>query len=117
MFFTTKELKAFSQSYREARAEYNESQQDLVRNIQQIASTYAPVFELIEEALAEIDALLSLAHASVRPFPLLAVIFETALPQLASMPDLDSSLQSDRLACADLQPLQTVLRRPRIGRR
>ena len=74
MFFTSKELKAFSQSYREARAEYNESQQDLVRNIQQIASTYAPVFELIEEALAEIDALLSLAHASVRPFPLLALL-------------------------------------------
>ena len=74
VFFTTKELKAFSQSYREARAEYNESQQDLVRNIQQIASTYAPVFELIEEALAEIDALLSLAHASVRPFPFLALL-------------------------------------------
>ena len=85
VFFTTKELKAFSQSYREARAEYNESQQDLVHNIQQIASTYAPVFELIEEALAEIDALLSLAHASVRPhaiplcypprpFPLLALL-------------------------------------------
>ena len=36
VFFTTKELKAFSQSYREARAEYNESQQDLVRNIQQV---------------------------------------------------------------------------------
>jgi len=76
VFFTSKELKAFSQSYREARAEYNESQQDLVRNIQQIASTYAPVFELIEDALAEIDALTPLARprlgtrlhgASVRP--------------------------------------------------
>jgi len=62
VFFTSKELKAFSQSYREARAEYNESQQDLVRNIQQIASTYAPVFELIEDALAEIDALTPLAR-------------------------------------------------------
>ena len=57
VFFTTKELKAFSQSYREARAEYNESQQDLVRNIQQVRNN----------SLAEIQEFLAIFTPYFRP--------------------------------------------------
>lgn len=65
VIFVTSEMRQYSASFSKAKAQYYESQQDLLGNIQNVACTYAPVFELIEETLAELDVLLSFAHSSV----------------------------------------------------
>jgi DNA mismatch repair protein MSH2 len=65
VIFVTSEMRQFSKQFTKAKEQYYVSQKDLVENIQGVASTYAPVFELLEETIAELDVLLSFAHTSV----------------------------------------------------
>ena len=64
VIFVTREMRNFSKKFSEAKVQYDVSQKDLLANIQAVACTYAPVFELIDETLAELDVLLSFAYAS-----------------------------------------------------
>ncbi|KAH9933894.1 DNA mismatch repair protein [Fomitopsis serialis] len=65
-FFTTKALKELAVEYQETTEQYQKTQSGLVKEVVNIASTYAPVLESWNNVLAHLDViLLSFAHVAV----------------------------------------------------
>ncbi|KAJ3736284.1 muts domain V-domain-containing protein [Lentinula guzmanii] len=65
VFFTTKKLKRLAEDYQEYSNKYTRTQSGLVKEVVNIASTYTPVLESLNNLLAQLDVLLSFAHVSV----------------------------------------------------
>ena len=65
VFFTTSTLKEHSTEYSEIMEQYTRTQSGLVKEVVNIASTYAPVLEAWNGELAHLDVIVSLAHVAV----------------------------------------------------
>ncbi|GAW07134.1 DNA mismatch repair protein [Lentinula edodes] len=65
VFFTTKTLKQLAEDYQEYSSKYTRTQSGLVKEVVNIASTYTPVLESLNNLLAQLDVILSFAHVSV----------------------------------------------------
>ncbi|KAG6876663.1 hypothetical protein C0993_001408 [Termitomyces sp. T159_Od127] len=64
VFFTTKKLKELAEDFKEYSQSYTRTQVGLVREVVNIASTYTPVLEALDNIIAHLDVILSLAHVS-----------------------------------------------------
>ncbi|KAG6879842.1 hypothetical protein C0992_010800 [Termitomyces sp. T32_za158] len=64
VFFTTKKLKELAEDFKEHSQSYTRTQVGLVREVVNIASTYTPVLEALDNVIAHLDVILSLAHVS-----------------------------------------------------
>lgn len=70
VFFTTSELRSASSESFELSKEYSKQQLTLVKEIINIASTYAPVLDKIGYTLAHLDVIVAFAHvSSYAPIP------------------------------------------------
>ncbi|KAF8189384.1 DNA mismatch repair protein MSH2 [Pholiota molesta] len=65
VYFTTKNLKQHAEDFKEISATYARTQSGLVKQVIEIAATYAPVLETLNNILAHLDVILSFAHVSV----------------------------------------------------
>ncbi|KAF7318276.1 DNA mismatch repair protein 2 [Mycena chlorophos] len=63
-FFTTKKLKSHAEDHRDYSDSYQKAQRDLVREVVEIAKTYTPVLESLDNVIAHLDVILSFAHVS-----------------------------------------------------
>ncbi|KAG6809946.1 hypothetical protein H0H92_013995 [Tricholoma furcatifolium] len=64
VFFTTKALKGHAEDFKEYSQSYTRTQSALVKEVVSIASTYTPVLEALDNVIAHLDVILSLAHVS-----------------------------------------------------
>ncbi|KAF8327747.1 putative DNA mismatch repair protein MSH2 [Cantharellus anzutake] len=64
-FFTTKTMKEVASSFRDYSEEYQKEQSSLVKEVVSIAATYTPVLEALDDLLADLDCIASMAEASV----------------------------------------------------
>ncbi|KZO98513.1 putative DNA mismatch repair protein MSH2 [Calocera viscosa TUFC12733] len=70
VYFTTKRLKEASTDYAELTEKYGRMQSGLVKEVVNIAATYTPVLETLDNLIAHLDVILSFAHVSVNaPIP------------------------------------------------
>ncbi|KAF8310100.1 putative DNA mismatch repair protein MSH2 [Clavulina sp. PMI_390] len=70
VFFTTVNLKEIANTYAEKSEAYQKAQSGLVKEIVGIASTYTPVLESLDDLLADLDVIISLAEAATSaPIP------------------------------------------------
>jgi DNA mismatch repair protein MSH2 len=70
MYFTTPSLKSMSDKYTELARQYDSRQSSVVKEIIAIAASYASALENLNQTVAELDTLVSLAEASSRaPIP------------------------------------------------
>ncbi|EJT99314.1 DNA mismatch repair protein [Dacryopinax primogenitus] len=70
VYFTTKHMKEASTDYAELIEKYERMQSGLVKEVVNIASTYTPVLEMLDNLIAHMDVILSFAHVSVNaPIP------------------------------------------------
>ncbi|KII91117.1 hypothetical protein PLICRDRAFT_51307 [Plicaturopsis crispa FD-325 SS-3] len=65
VFFTTTTLKELANDYTEYTDTYKKTQSGLVKEVVNIASTYTPVLESLDNIIAHLDVILSFAHVSV----------------------------------------------------
>ncbi|THH09566.1 hypothetical protein EW145_g1915 [Phellinidium pouzarii] len=65
VYFTTKKLKGLSIDYQEITETYTKTQSGLVKEIVNIAATYTPVLEALDNQIAHLDVIVSFAHVSV----------------------------------------------------
>ncbi|RDX54685.1 DNA mismatch repair protein [Lentinus brumalis] len=65
VFFTTSALKSLSTEYSELTEQYSRTQSGLVKEVVNIASTYTPVLETLNNVIAHLDVIISLAHVAV----------------------------------------------------
>ncbi|TFK39373.1 DNA mismatch repair protein MSH2 [Crucibulum laeve] len=65
VFFTTKKLKSLAEDFKEYSQSYNRTQSGLVKEVVNIASTYTPVLESLDNVIAHLDVILSFAHVSL----------------------------------------------------
>ncbi|KAF8634825.1 hypothetical protein AX17_004076 [Amanita inopinata Kibby_2008] len=63
-FFTTKTLKSLAEDFKELSQTYARTQTGLVKEVVNIASTYAPVLESLDDVIAHLDVMLSFAFVS-----------------------------------------------------
>lgn len=64
VFFTTSDVRSFSQEMAELQKDYENEQQGVVKEILSIATTYVPVLLKLSVVLSEIDVIISFAHAA-----------------------------------------------------
>ncbi|OXG96130.1 DNA mismatch repair protein MSH2 [Cryptococcus neoformans A2-102-5] len=62
--FTTKTLKALSEEYFRLQELYEKQQRHLVKEVVSIASSYTPVLEMLDNLIAAVDVIVSMAHVS-----------------------------------------------------
>ena len=62
--FSCAELERLAEAHKACTAEYEELSRDIVRRVVEVARSYLPVFEAVSDCIADLDALLSLAHVS-----------------------------------------------------
>ncbi|PPQ85022.1 hypothetical protein CVT25_010411 [Psilocybe cyanescens] len=65
VYFTTSRLKQHAEDFKETSAAYAKTQQGVVKQVIEIAATYAPVLETLNNILAHLDVTLSFAHVAV----------------------------------------------------
>ncbi|KAK7471034.1 MSH2 protein [Stygiomarasmius scandens] len=65
VFFTTKSLKKLAEDYKEYADKYQRTQSGLVKEVVNIASTYTPVLESLDNVIAHLDVIISFAHVAV----------------------------------------------------
>ncbi|RPD65678.1 DNA mismatch repair protein [Lentinus tigrinus ALCF2SS1-7] len=65
VFFTTSALKSLSTEHSELTEQYSRTQSGLVKEVVNIASTYTPVLEALNNVIAHLDVIISLAHVAV----------------------------------------------------
>ncbi|WVN89665.1 uncharacterized protein L203_104895 [Cryptococcus depauperatus CBS 7841] len=68
--FTTKTLKELSEEYFRLQELYEKQQRHLVKEVVGIASSYTPILEILDNLIAAIDVVVSMAHVSANaPIP------------------------------------------------
>ncbi|KAM6492493.1 DNA mismatch repair protein [Amanita muscaria] len=97
VFFTTKTLKSLAEEFKDLSQSYSRTQSGLVREVVNIASTYAPVLESLDGVLAQLDVILSFAHVSANaPEPYVK-------PHLVDKGDGGLILRDARHPCLEVQ--------------
>ncbi|KXN81698.1 DNA mismatch repair protein msh-2 [Leucoagaricus sp. SymC.cos] len=70
VYFVTKTLKRLAEDFKDLSQSYEQTQSHLVKEVVNIASTYAPVLETLDGIIAHLDVILSFAHVSINaPIP------------------------------------------------
>ncbi|KAJ1994198.1 MSH2 protein [Dimargaris cristalligena] len=93
--FTTPTLKQLSTDHSDAAQEYQRVQSTLVKEVMGIVNSYCPVFEQLNDLLAHLDVILSLAHTAVQaPIPYIR-------PDMTDIGDL--RLTAARHPCLEVQ--------------
>ncbi|KAF8508246.1 DNA mismatch repair protein [Hysterangium stoloniferum] len=64
IYFRTKKLKEVAEKYASLTAKYQKLQSGLVKEVVNIAATYAPVLELLDTLIAHLDVIVSFAHVA-----------------------------------------------------
>ncbi|KDQ60242.1 hypothetical protein JAAARDRAFT_32621 [Jaapia argillacea MUCL 33604] len=64
VYFTTKTLKELAVDFKESTEKYTRTQSGLVKEVVNIASTYTPVLESLNNVIAHLDLILSFAHVA-----------------------------------------------------
>lgn len=64
VFFTTPALREASQKYRELSRQYDKTQATLVREVIKVAASYSKVLEALNQTVAHLDCILSMAEVS-----------------------------------------------------
>ncbi|THV05363.1 DNA mismatch repair protein [Dendrothele bispora CBS 962.96] len=65
VFFVTENLKKLAEDYKEYSQKYQRTQSGLVKEVVNIASTYTPVLESLDNIIAHLDVIISFAHVAV----------------------------------------------------
>ncbi|KAL5514499.1 hypothetical protein ACEPAG_2588 [Sanghuangporus baumii] len=65
VYFTTRKLKDLAADYQEITDSYSRTQSGLVKEVVNIAATYTPVLEALDDQIAHLDVIISFAHVSV----------------------------------------------------
>ncbi|KAJ7717304.1 muts domain V-domain-containing protein [Mycena maculata] len=65
VFFTTKTLRSLAEDHKDYTEKYSRAQSSLVKEVVNIAATYTPVLESLDNVVAHLDVVLSFAHVSV----------------------------------------------------
>ncbi|KAJ7221858.1 DNA mismatch repair protein [Mycena haematopus] len=65
LYFTTKKLQSLAEDHRDYTEKYEKAQRNLVKEVVNIASTYTPVLESLDNVVAHLDVILSFAHVSM----------------------------------------------------
>ncbi|KAI5118904.1 hypothetical protein M0805_002819 [Coniferiporia weirii] len=65
VYFTTRKLKSLATDYQEVTDSYTKTQSGLVKEIVNIAATYTPVLEALDDQISHLDVIISFAHVSV----------------------------------------------------
>ncbi|KAF7335971.1 DNA mismatch repair protein 2 [Mycena sanguinolenta] len=65
LYFTTKRLRSLAEDHKDYTEKYEKAQRNLVKEVVNIASTYTPVLESLDNVVAHLDVILSFAHVSV----------------------------------------------------
>ncbi|OCF39837.1 DNA mismatch repair protein MSH2 [Kwoniella heveanensis CBS 569] len=95
--FTTRRLKDLSEQYFDLQDKYERQQRHLVKEVVGIASSYAPVLEMLDNVIAAIDVTLSFAHVSANaPIPYVK-------PKLTERGTGDVILRGARHPCLEVQ--------------
>ncbi|KAJ7512587.1 muts domain V-domain-containing protein [Mycena galericulata] len=65
VYFTTKNLRSLAEDHKDYSEKYAKAQSSLVKEVVNIAATYTPVLESLDNVVAHLDVILSFAHVSV----------------------------------------------------
>ncbi|KAJ7021388.1 muts domain V-domain-containing protein [Mycena alexandri] len=97
VFFTTKTLRSLAEDHRDYSDKYDKAQRNLVREVVNIASTYTPVLESLDNVVAHLDVIISFAHVSVNaPEPYIK-------PKVTERGTGDLVLRDARHPCLEVQ--------------
>ncbi|KAF9004638.1 DNA mismatch repair protein [Cyathus striatus] len=97
VYFTTKKLKGFAEDYKDYTQRYSKTQSSLVKAVVNIAATYTPVLESLDDVIAHLDVILSFAHVSVNaPEPYIR-------PNVVDIGSGDLVLRDARHPCLEVQ--------------
>ncbi|EJD05353.1 DNA mismatch repair protein MSH2 [Fomitiporia mediterranea MF3/22] len=64
VYFTTKKLRSLAMDFQEITDTYSRTQSSLVKEVVNIAATYTPVLEALDDQIAHLDVIVSFAHVS-----------------------------------------------------
>ncbi|KAG7443335.1 DNA mismatch repair protein [Guyanagaster necrorhizus] len=97
VYFTTKTLKNLAEDFKDISDKYSRTQSGLVKEVVNIASTYTPILESLDNIIAHLDVILSFAHVSVNaPEPYVKpMVFEMGVGSLV--------LKDARHPCLEVQ--------------
>ncbi|KAK7046831.1 DNA mismatch repair protein 2 [Favolaschia claudopus] len=97
MYFTTQTLRSLAEDYKDYTEKYEKAQRSLVKEVVNIASTYIPVLESLDNVIAHLDVILSFAHVSVNaPEPYVK-------PKITQRGTGDLVLRDARHPCLEVQ--------------
>ncbi|KAJ7885085.1 muts domain V-domain-containing protein [Mycena olivaceomarginata] len=97
VYFTTKALRLLAEDHKDCTEKYEKAQRNLVREVVNIASTYTPVLESLDNVVAHLDVILSFAHVSVNaPEPYIK-------PKVTQRGTGDLVLRDARHPCLEVQ--------------
>ncbi|KAJ7442219.1 muts domain V-domain-containing protein [Mycena galericulata] len=65
VFFTMKNRRSLAEDHKDYSEKYTKAQSSLVKEVVNIAATYTPVLESLDNVVAHLDVILSFAHVSV----------------------------------------------------
>ncbi|KIM42345.1 hypothetical protein M413DRAFT_444770 [Hebeloma cylindrosporum] len=95
VFFTTTALKQHAEDFKEISATYAKTQTGLVKEVIEIAATYCPVLETLNNIVAHMDVIVSFAHVSANA--------QYVKPQVAEKGSSDLILKEARHPCLEVQ--------------
>ncbi|KAJ6454605.1 muts domain V-domain-containing protein [Mycena sanguinolenta] len=97
LYFTTKKLRSLAEDHKDYTEKYEKAQRNLVKEVVNIASTYTPVLESLDNVVAHLDVILSFAHVSVNaPEPYIK-------PKVTQRGTGDLILRDARHPCLEMQ--------------
>ncbi|KAJ7484541.1 muts domain V-domain-containing protein [Mycena latifolia] len=97
VYFTTKALRLHAEDHKDNSEQYAKAQSGLVKEVVNIASTYTPVLESLDNVVAHLDVILSFAHVSMNaPEPYVK-------PKITQRGTGDLVLRDARHPCLEVQ--------------
>lgn len=95
--FTTKNLKELNNELKDLTQKYQRKQSALVKEVVNIAASYCPILEKLNEIIAHLDLIVSFAHVSLN-----APVTYTC-PKMHALGEGDLSLKGCRHPCLEVQ--------------
>lgn len=97
VYFTTKQLKSLNDDYQELDKQYQRKQASLVKEVINIAASYCPVLETLNNVLANLDVVAALAVSA------LAAPIAYVKPEVHTMGEGSLQLVEARHPCLEVQ--------------
>ncbi|KAJ3021764.1 MutS-like protein [Thoreauomyces humboldtii] len=95
VYFTTSTLKRLNDQYQQLTSEYESVQGKLVKEVIEITASYFPVLEMLNQLIARLDVLISIAHVAVNaPIPYVRPVLTESGPL---------ELEASRHPCLEMQ--------------